>query len=111
MLTQVEASTDTLYPSNQPLLQLVGYHNSLPERQLLVSSVNDMLALGTGKEVDQIHNTIFMNIPSLKDIGGRKVLLFCGTRNMLRGSNAEVSALVLVKHSAKDGGRIKVRPG
>lgn len=69
-----------------------------------------MLALGAGEEVHEIDNTILMYITGLQDIGGGEVLLLCCAVEILRRSNTEVPAFVLIEHAAEDRGRIEVRP-
>ena len=69
-----------------------------------------MAVLRPRKEIHQIHNAVFVDIPGLQDIGGRKVLLLRGEVDSRSRRDAEVSALVLVEKSAEDGRRIEVGP-
>ena len=63
------------------------------------------------EEVHEVNSPLLGYISSLKNIGRWEVLLLgCACRVMGR-SDAEISALVFVKESGEDGGRVVIWPG
>jgi len=110
-LTQIDFTTNALDSSNQPFLQFILDRQGLAEWHLLLRLCNHLGVLRTGEEIDQIHDSFFMYISRLQDIGGREILLLGSEGCISSGLDGKMASFVLIEQSAEDGRGIKVWPG
>lgn len=66
-LTKRQGSSDTFYSSNEPLLEFLLHACRLTIGTLFVFFGGDYCGLGPREEVDQIHNTVLMNVSGLQN--------------------------------------------
>lgn len=109
--TNINKPPNTLHTPNQPLLQLILDNHRLPERHLLLLLRQDTRVLGAREEVNQVHGSVFMDVPGLQDVGRGEVLLLGRVGDALGRGDVEVAALICVEKAAEYGGGIEVGPG
>jgi hypothetical protein len=108
--TYRQRSTNTLYTSYNPFLQLFLDIYGLAIGVLLVPFGHDLCTLGPGKEVHNVNDTIFVNVPCLQNARRGEILLLRSAGELIGWRNTEIAPLVLIKETAEDGRRVKVRP-
>lgn len=90
----VHFATDAFYTSDKPLLKLVLYDGGFSVGHLLGDYLsNDVGALRTGEEVNDIADALVTDVASLEDVGRRKVLLLSRPMEVGGRRNGEVTAL------------------
>ncbi len=107
--TNINISPNTLHTSNQPLLQLILDNHRLPERQLLLLR-QDSRVLWTREEVNQVHGSLFVDVPGLEDVGRGEVLLLSRVLDALGRGDVEVASTLCIEKTAEYGGGIEVGP-
>jgi hypothetical protein len=106
----VKTPPDALNTADQPLLELLLHAGHLAVGALLGALEDDLGALGTGEEVDNVDDAILVDVAGLQDVRRRQILLLGGAAEMGGRVDAEVAALVLVQQPAEDGGRVELGP-
>lgn len=106
----METTPDALDTTDQPLLELLLDTRHLPVGALFGPLEDDLGVLWPGEEIDNIDDSIFVDVACLQDVGRREILLLGGAAEMVSRVDVEVTPLVLVQETAEDGGRVELGP-
>jgi hypothetical protein len=98
------SSTDTLHAANQPAFEFLLDESHLTVGALFGPFGEHFGALGTGKEVNNIYNTVLVDVAGLQDVGGGQVLLLRGAIEMSGRLDSEVTPFVFVEETAENRG-------
>lgn len=69
--TNGQESSDTFYSADKPLFQFHLHAGCFPEEALVAPSGDYLCALGAGKEVNEVDDSVFVNVSGLKNTGRR----------------------------------------